>query len=138
MSFDRDDEVWNVVKKFEACAYTLSEFDHGRHLAVGLAYLSSGSFEAAMARMRESLVRFSTHHGKMGYHETITRFWLLKLDAMRDGKPLWQVANEAAARLGNKDLIFDHYEREVLLSAEAREGWVEPTKAIFDRPDRVR
>lgn len=125
MTFSCDEDVWRVVAKFEACEYSLVEFDHGRHLAVGLAYLSLGSAEEAMTRMRESLVRFSRHQGKMGYHETITRFWLERLAGIR-GERLCQRANQALTALADKDLVFACYEHEVLMSEIARREWVPP------------
>lgn len=106
--FDNDEQVWSLVGKFERCELELVEFDHANHLAVGMAYLSAGDFPEALARMRTSLQRFSGHHGKQGYNETITRFWLMKL-AEVEGPCLWQRANQAAVVLGNKDLIFDFY-----------------------------
>ena len=128
VGFSCDEEVNDVMRKFEACDFTLEEFRHAYHLAVGMAYLEEG-FDVAMERMRTSLQRFSTHHGKMGYHETITRFWLMKLEEIRtrhEGEPLWKLSNLAAEMLGNKDLIFDYYEKEVLMSDEARKHWVAP------------
>ena len=135
--FASDDEVWALVRRFEQCELSLSEFDHGCHLAVGMAYLAAADLEGAMARMRLNLQRFSAHHGKMGYHETMTRFWMLKLKALRHGKQLWQEANEAATRLANKDMIFKYYERGVLMSEAARQQWVEPDPG-FDRTGKVR
>ena len=127
MRFQSDQEVWSAVEKFESCEYGLAEFTHARHLAVGVAYLSTGSFAEAMERMRVSLQRFSAHHGKMGYHETITRFWLMRL-AKIAGAQLWERANRAVEELANKDLIFDYYERAELLGEEAREKWVPPRR----------
>lgn len=132
--FTHDDEVREVVRRFEQCRYSLQEFDHGRHLAVGMAYLDDEDFEAAICRMRASLQRFSRHHGKMGYHETMTRFWLLRLQPVRAalaGQPLWQACNAAIKELADKDLVFQYYHRDELMSDAARHQWVKPQK----RPD---
>ena len=128
MRFRSDAEVWSVVEKFEFCTFGLAEFDHAKHLAVGMAYLESG-FDEAMRRMRASLRRFSAHHGKTGYHETITRFWLERLGEIRAsfaGEELWALCNRAAERLGDKDLIFEYYDRDRLMSEEAKLTWVAP------------
>ncbi len=125
-----DAEVWSFVEKFERCELELAEFDHADHLAVGMAYLSAAGFAEALARMRTSLQRFSAHHGKPyqeTYHETITRFWLMKL-AEVSGPSLWERVNRAVETLGNKDLIFDFYDRETLMSAAARNQWVFPQR----------
>jgi len=128
MRFRTDAEVWSVVEKFEQCEFSLAEFDHANHLAVGLAYLSESGFDEALTRMRSALKRFSGHHGKQGYHETITRFWLMKLAEIPGNGALWERVNRAAELLADKELIFQYYEREVLLSAEARERWVLPQR----------
>jgi hypothetical protein len=125
--FQADQEVWRVVEKFERCEFKLEEFDHAHHLAVGMAYLSQGSLDEAMDRMRVALKRFSAHHGKMGFHETLTRFWLLRLGEI-EAPELWSRVNRAVEVLGNKDLIYDYYDRDVVMSAEARALWVEPQR----------
>jgi hypothetical protein len=117
------------VEKFEKCEFGLAEFDHALHLSVGIMYLNDLAFEEAMKRMRWGLVRFSGHHGKMGFHETITRFWLLQLEQVRrecDGMSLWETVNAAIERLGRKELLFEFYSREWVMSEDAKAGWVEP------------
>jgi len=130
-SFRNDAEVLEVVHRFEACEFGLSEFDHAHHLTVGMAYLWESDVELAMGRMRTALRQFSGHHGKMGYHETLTRFWLLRLDEVRHqipGSSLWEACNAALGSLWGKDLVYQYYERERLMSDEARQRWVEPQK----------
>ena len=78
MSVYRDiSEIETVVHNFEACAYSTAEFTHARHLAVAAWYLHTLSPDAALDRVRQSLLRFTAHHGVKGYHETITRFWMI-------------------------------------------------------------
>jgi len=123
-------EVTDVVRKFESCTYRPEEFTHARHLTVASWYLATYSTEEALIRMREGLRRFLTHHGKnMGYHETITRFWLeLVGDAIRQSpnRPLHERISEIAARFADKDVLFLYYTRELVMSKDARERWVEP------------
>lgn len=131
MTFQTEQEIWELVTKFERCELPLAAFDHALHLAVGMAYLSVAPFDGALARMRASLERFSAHHGKMGYHETITRFWLMKL-AEVPGATLPERATAATTALANKDLIFAHYGREVLMGEKARREWVAPDRGTTD------
>ena len=79
--------------------------------------------------MRLGIQRLAAAYGKMGYHETITLFWL---------KMVWRfVANEGAGQaifslannVGNeydKNLIADYYAEETLVSPKAKSEWVEP------------
>ncbi len=69
-------EIRDVVERFEGCDFALAEFTHARHLTVACWYLCSLTREEALERMRCGLQSFIAHHGKQGYHETITRFWM--------------------------------------------------------------
>jgi hypothetical protein len=124
------DEIEFVVHKFERCEYTPAEFTHARHLTVAAWYLSRVPASDALKVMREKLVQFSRHHGKMGYHETITRFWLdLVANYLRDAdldKPLTFRINELVGLYADKNILFQHYTRELVMSDEARAQWVPP------------
>ena len=76
VTYRNADAVREVVEKFERCEYAPQEFTHARHLTVACWYLCTLPEKEALDRMREGLLRFTTHHGKRGYHETITRFWI--------------------------------------------------------------
>jgi len=123
-------EIEAVVHKFESCEYGVKDFDHGKHLAVAAWYLGHFSFENALARMRSSLVRFTAHHGVKGYHETITRFWLelvaAHLHTAPAGSCLTDVVHQLVRVYPDKNILFDYYTREVVMSDEARERWVAP------------
>ena len=130
MLYRTDQDVREVAERFESCSYALHEFTHARHITVAVLYLYDFGLEAAMTKMRESLHRFSAHHGKMGYNETITRFWLVLvrhyLQASRQQKSLAVLANEAVERFADKNLLFRHYTRQRALVDEAKRDWVEP------------
>jgi len=119
-----------VVRRFEACEYALAEFTHARHLTVACWYLCAGSREVALERMRAGLQRFIAHHGKDGYHETITRFWMELLDECLRGlpldMPLAAKVKSVVAKYGRKDVLFAYYSRELAMSERARREWVEP------------
>ena len=124
-----EDEVREVARRFEAREYALDEFTHARHITVAVLYLAELDFEAAMTKMRAGLIAFSSHHGKMGYNETITRFWLLGVKDFIS--PLQQEtlvarANAAVMHFADKNLIFRHFTRDRLFSPEAAARWIEP------------
>jgi len=108
------------VRRFENCEYALEEFHHREHLKVAWTYLQLYEYEAAVAKMREGLLRFSAHHGKSGYNETITIFWLRKLQAHSEDD-LTEALEKA-----NKDMLFRHFSRERVMSDEAKQHWIEP------------
>ena len=103
------------VRRFERCEYALEAFHHGEHLKVAWTYLQLYGYEAALARMREGLLRFSAHHNKKGYNETITVFWMRMLQK-----------SKGAFHNMAKEQLFLHYTRERVMSEEARRQWIEP------------
>ena len=122
-------EICEVVRRFETCDYTPEEFFHARHLTVACWYLNAASRELALLRMRSGLMRFISHHGKQGYNETITRFWMELLGDFLEqhggDDPVLKI-NEAIARFGTKEILFTYYTRERALSETAKRNWVEP------------
>ncbi len=74
-------EIENVVRAFEACGTGKEAFKHRHHLIVAIWYVETVGREAALDRMRASLMRFLDHHGvdKGKYNETITVFWIGKV-----------------------------------------------------------
>ena len=126
----RDDRtIRAVVENFERCLYAPEEFTHPRHLTVATWYLCTLSEGAALTRMRESLLRFTAHHGKQGYNETITRFWMLliteHLGRQREGLSHVERVNDVVARYP-KETLFDYYTRDRVMSESARREWLEP------------
>jgi hypothetical protein len=135
MAYLHPGEIASVVHKFENCEYRPDQFTHAFHLTVAAWYLSQYSPEEALDRMRAALLRFTGHRGVKGYHETITRFWLLitanfLAEAQADSS-LTDRVNELVKRFGRKDILFDYYSRELVMSDEARLGWIEPNLQIL-------
>jgi len=129
VTYRNESELRDVVERFEHCAFALSEFTHARHLTVACLYLFTLSYEEALGRMRSGLQRFVAHHGRQGYHETITRFWMELLgNHLRQcpKEPLVTKVNAALQRFASKHVLYDYYSRELVMSDAAKAGWVEP------------
>ena len=110
----------NEVDRFERCEYSLQEFGHHEHLKVAWTYLQLYGYEIALSKMRDGLLRFSAHHKKMGYNETITVFWM---------RMLHQHCREDTANVfqnASKEILFLHFSRERVMSEEAKRQWIEP------------
>ena len=123
-------DIEEVVRRFESCEYWPEEFTHARHLTVACFYLSTLPTDQALSRMRTGLHRFIEHHGKQGYHETITRFWMKAcgqfLSGQAAGTDLVENINATLQALANKELLFRHYSRDLVMSEAARQNWIEP------------
>jgi hypothetical protein len=127
------EEIEDVVRRFETCSYTPAEFVHARHLTVAAWCFATMEPEAAREKMRAGLRRFIAHHGKNGYHVTITEFWLDRVGKLvaelREGRDsLVPLVNSVVERCSDKNLIYESYSRERIASAEAKAKakWIEP------------
>ncbi len=130
--FANDDEVRELVHAFEKASILPSQFRHCAHIAVALSYLAESELNDALARMRQSLQRFTQHHGVNVYHETMTRFWMKLLDHLAAthyrNVPLWRRINLIVERWAAADPVASHYTRSVITSRAARESWIAPDR----------
>jgi hypothetical protein len=121
-----DAEILTLVDRLERCLLAKEEFHHRDHLAVASMYLYSSDFESALDRMRTTLKRFAGHHHVSGlYHETLTRFWLQQVEAKLDRRLcLAESVRKIQEQLGDKNLAFEYYSRELINSQEAKQKWL--------------
>lgn len=124
-----EDEVREIVRRFENCVYTPAEFQHRLHLVVTTWYLLQMSEAAALNQMRQNLQRFSECHQAKGYHETITRFWVRAVAdfvVSRRDLPMMAIISDVLTALSDKGYINSFYTPERLMSEKARGKWVSP------------
>lgn len=128
--YKTDDEIHALVSAFEACSFHPSEFRHYQHLTVALWYVWNLSPDEASAKMTKGIRRLAETYGKMGYHETITLFWLRIVANFvaehRGNKSLNETAKALIDRCNDKDLISQFYSAELLATDKAKAEWVEP------------
>ena len=130
MYFKDDEEIIELVRRFESCEMNPADFRHYQHLTVALWYVRQFPYDIASEKIRGGIKKLAAAYGKSGYHETITLFWLM---AVRDfvarsstAESICEVANRLAASCAGKDLIKEYYSAELLATVEAKEHWVEP------------
>ena len=128
--YQTDEEVLEVVRRFESCEFAPDEFKHRLHLAVALVYLLDSPYPAALERVRRGLHRFIEHHELSGvYHETLTVFWMRRVRAFVEqadrSRGLAELANELSDACANPRLVFDYYSKERLDSDKARAYWLD-------------
>jgi hypothetical protein len=128
--YETDDEIRALVSAFEACSFHPSEFRHYQHLTVALWYVWHLSPDEASVKMTAGIRRLAETYGKMGYHETITLFWLRIVANFvaghRANGTLSETANALIDRGNDKDLIGEFYSAELLATDKAKAEWVEP------------
>jgi hypothetical protein len=133
-----DEEVLEVVSRFESCELPPADFNHREHLLVALCYLRRMSETGALDRIRARIGAYAAAHGVNPslYHETITVFWLKRVrsyvDRVGPGLNLAEMTNALAAECGSSRLIFDYYSKELIDSETARRDWVEPDLRPLD------
>ena len=140
--YKSDDEIRTLVSAFEACSFHPSEFRHYQHLTVALWYVWHLPPEEATEKMTTGIRRLAETYGKMGYHETITLFWLrivANFVAEHRGKDsLAATAKALIERCNDKDLIQQFYSAELLATDKAKAEWVEPDlKGLPEVPSTV-
>ena len=111
--YKTDEEIQALVSAFEACSFHPSEFRHYQHLTVALWYVWHLSPDEARVKTTEGIRRLAEAYGKMGYHETITLFWLRIVAnfvaEQRAKGSLSETANALIERCNDKDLIGQFY-----------------------------
>jgi hypothetical protein len=124
--YGTDEEVLEVVRRFESCELPPADFNHREHLLV------------ALTCIRTNIGRYVAAHGVNPslYHETITVFWLKRVRSyvgrVGSGLKLAEMTNALAAECGSSRLIFDYYSKELIDSDAARREWVEPDLRPLD------
>ena len=130
-----------LAAAFVACTLPKADWTHEAHLRVGLWHRLRMPAEAALEALRERISRYNVATGGVntdtdGYHETITRLYVILIDrwlAREDATgPVDELAERMVAALGDRELPLRHYSRERLFSTAARRGWVAPDLRPFE------
>lgn len=133
MTYKTDDEIKDLIERFESGTVTEKEWTHGAHLTAGLWYALHHDTETATGKMREGIYKLNAAHRVentpvRGYHETLTVFWTMTIaDYIKDSDETSLVAL-ADGLLENypSSHPLKFYSREVLFSPAARAKYLEP------------
>ncbi len=125
-----DDALWDA---FTNATLPEKEWTHRGHLRVAWMYSQRYSLDEAHVLMRVGIIRLNAFHGLVetaarGYHETITRVWLVLVRALMKEQPAATSAEfvDAGGAWLAREALFGHYSRDRLMSLEARARFVEP------------
>ena len=134
-----NEDLRNFASAFEALSLPKREWTHAAHLVIGaLCCLRYGEHDA-LERLRIGIRRLNESHGvensdTRGYHETLTRFWLVIINRfLTEYKARHPQASHLSAihalaeRFGTDAGFFRRYWTcDVTSSVEARHRWVAP------------
>lgn len=128
-------EIENLIRSFKECTLPRKHWTHQAHLVVALWYLFHYSEIEASNSIRAGILRYNAAVGapttlNSGYHETLTLFWIRIISNFLAGegsnKSLVNLANKLIQIYDKKNLPFEYYSRDRLMSWEARTNWIEP------------
>lgn len=126
------------IRDFEACCLPKARWTHAAHLSAGFWYLDQHEPAEALAVIRERIKRHNESVGtantdSSGYHETITRLYLLGIARHRAQYAALSfeesLALLLASPLGDSTWPLQFYTKERLFSVGARRSWIEPDLA---------
>ena len=129
------DEIIDFIRQFEECALPRRQWTHRAHLVVAFWYLVCYPVTEAVERIRESIKKYNASQGIAmtkdgGYHETMTLFWIRMVQSFLAKHTLEcsivHLVNSMTSLYADKNLPFEYYSRELLMSWEARGNWIEP------------
>ena len=135
-------DVESLVGRFLSCTLPKAEWTHQAHLAVGAWHVDRYGPDEALVRLRDGIRLLNDSHGTVnsdtsGYHETITRAYVRLIGGFLASCPddalQQRVSRLINGPLGDRDVLLRHYSREILMSVRARNEFVEPDLAPFDK-----
>ena len=128
-------EIVSLIKRFELRKLPKSEWTHEAHLVVAVWYCSKYPFEEALSLVRKNITEHNESVGTEnsdaeGYHETITKFWLLIAKNFLKNRKLLEVTDNCNAlinsKMGKSNYPLNYYSHSLLFSVNARHNWVTP------------
>jgi ribosomal protein S18 acetylase RimI-like enzyme len=111
-----DEALWRA---FGDRTLPATQWTHAAHLRIAAMHVARYSLDEAHLQMRVGIIRLNAAHGLVetatrGYHETLTRVWLVLV---------------AAGEAADRDAPLRYYSRDRLFSLAARTRFVEPDLA---------
>jgi hypothetical protein len=130
-----DEELWEA---FSTATLPMPRWTHREHLRIAWMYARAHPLDEAHLLMRIGIVRLNRSHELVetpsrGYHETITRAWLVIIGALL-GEVRAETSDTFVDACGvrlSREALFRHYSRDRLLSVRARSVFVEPDLEPF-------
>ncbi|MBD1900944.1 hypothetical protein H6F83_13500 [Coleofasciculus sp. FACHB-125] len=135
------DEIENLIAAFKNCTLPRDEWNHHAHLTVAVWYLTRYSEAEATNCIRDRIQRYNLANGikttkNSGYHETMTLFWIRivshYLSVADRTRSIVYLANELIDSYADKNLPLTYYNRDRLMSWQARISWTEPDLKPLD------
>lgn len=124
-----------LVWDFNSTNLPKEKWTHEAHLIVAIWFCKTYELPKALNLLRYHIKTYNISVGtansdSQGYHETLTRFWLLiaaNFVKLNETKTFEETAEAFVnSDWASRNLAFDYYSKETLFSVEARKDWVGP------------
>ena len=130
-----DDALWSA---FHDRALDHAQWTHAAHLRVAWLHLARYELDEAHLRMRVGIIRLNLAHELVetevrGYHETLTRVWLVLVRAARRQMVHADSASFLEEHGLDRNVPLRFYSRERLFSVAARAVYLPPD--LTELPD---
>jgi GNAT superfamily N-acetyltransferase len=128
-----DDALWRA---FHERTLGHTEWTHAAHLRVAWMHVARYELDEAHLRMRVGIIRLNAAHGLIetvvrGYHETLTRVWLVLVRAANRQTPCSDSVSFVHGPGLEREAPLRYYSRERLFSTTARAMFIEPDLAAL-------
>lgn len=122
-----------LSRAFWSTELPATEWTHDAHLRMAWLALEDGSIDEAHLLLRVGIIKLNAFHGLVetptrGYHETLTRVWLLLVAAAKNvarGRDSREFLERHPGALG-REAPLRHYTKERLFSLAARAHFMDP------------
>lgn len=126
------------IADLETGHLTPAQFDHRAHVRAAYVYLAGADADAAVERMRHTLLAFLQQHGLPAskYHATITKAWILAVRHFMERTPVCGSADDfiqSNPELLDSRIMLTHYSAELLFSEDARGEFIGPDQSPIPR-----
>lgn len=129
------DDDKSFLQSFEQCSLGVKCWTHAAHVRMGWLVLeTSASFDEALERIRNGIMRFNSAKNSIGYHETITIAFARLIDSRRLTAESLEDFVARNPDLLEKDCLKRFYSPAILASEEARHRFIEPDLAALPQP----
>jgi hypothetical protein len=133
--YESTEDLQLLIQEFESLTLPLKNWTHIEHLAVGLWYTYKNISENVSDIVKNNIIKYNDAVGipntnSTGYHETLTRFWLLFIsEFLKINKNISIIKlfkSLIYADISTKDFPLLFYSKGILFSSDARLDWKLP------------
>lgn len=127
-----------LVEQFEKGVLPKEQWTHAAHFIMAVWYCVEAPLPLAVEKIREGIKRYNVSAGgknteSSGYHETITLFYTMTIAHYLVRTGVRTLTDETLSVFLQqpflaKEHIHQFYSKELLMSVQARLGWVEPDR----------